>query len=123
MTKLFLLGVIPLFLLRFCCGCIHREREALLHIRAVSNDSSDRSPFLPVYSWDGISCNNTTHHVVGVDLTELFDLPRLVEGGIIWPSLCALTFLETVDLSWNRISGTLPPCLGNLSSQTPGFKL
>ncbi|XP_059066551.1 receptor-like protein EIX2 [Cryptomeria japonica] len=84
--------------------CIHSEREALLHIK---NNSSDSSLFVSLREKGtdccdlyGISCSNTTHHV---DAVHLFGLDT-VEGGIVWQSLCTLTFLQTIDLSYNGIS-------------------
>lgn len=118
-TKLFLLTVIPLFFLRFCCGCIHREGEALLQFKDALSYSFH--PYLSSWEkgsdcclWNGISCDITTHHVVNV---EIYGADGM-EGGVMSESLCTLTFVATIRLSNMGLTGTLPPCLGELSSLT-----
>ncbi|XP_059066682.1 receptor-like protein EIX2 [Cryptomeria japonica] len=140
-AKLFLFTIITLFLLPFCCGCIHRERDALLQLKDALNYSSDIYSY--TYSlhftnlsswekggdcclWDGISCHHTTRHVVGVEIysdfgTEGDDIFGInsnvgIKGGVISESLCTLTSLATISLSNMGLIGTIPPCLGKLSS-------
>ncbi|XP_059066832.1 receptor-like protein EIX2 isoform X3 [Cryptomeria japonica] len=101
MANLLVFTIITLFLLRFCCGCIEREAHALLLFKAGVNDSagvlSSWEKERDCCLWYGISCDNTTHHVVAVNVTG-FSLPTEMEG-IISGSLCTLTFVATLNLS------------------------
>ncbi|XP_057866897.2 probable leucine-rich repeat receptor-like protein kinase At1g35710 [Cryptomeria japonica] len=109
-----LFSIITLSLLRFCCGCTEREAHALHLFKAGLNYSSNvlsswekgRDCCL----WDGISCDNTTHHVVGVNLTGS-DMK-----GAISESLCTLPSVATIRLSDMGLTGTIPPCFTKLSS-------
>ncbi|XP_057819338.2 receptor-like protein 36 [Cryptomeria japonica] len=122
-ARFLLFAVIPLCLLPLCCGCIHSEREALLQFKDALNFSSHSylSPNLSSWEkgrdcclWDGISCHNTTHHVVAVEIQGVA-FPGM-EGGVISESLCSLTSLATIRVFNMGLKGTLPPCFGNLSS-------
>ena len=72
MARLFLFTLITLFLLHFCSGGIEREAHALLQFKASLKYSTD---VLSSWGkgkdcclWHGVSCDNTTHHVVAVDI-------------------------------------------------------
>ncbi|XP_059644625.1 receptor-like protein EIX2 [Cornus florida] len=126
-------------------GCIEIERKALLKFKEGLTDPSRR-----LYTWvgedccqwKGVSCSNSTGHVVQLKLDnpfpDSFDTPL---GGEINPSLLDLKYLNYLDLSNNNFGGiqipdfigslgelrylnlcsasfdgTIPPSLGNLSS-------
>ncbi|XP_059066775.1 receptor-like protein 11 [Cryptomeria japonica] len=101
MAKLFLFAVITLSLLHFCCGYIEREAHALLIFKAGLNHSKDVPSSWEIERdcclWDGISCDNTTHHVVGVDFRAFYHRGDM--EGVISESLCTLTFVATIRLS------------------------
>ncbi|XP_059068381.1 probable leucine-rich repeat receptor-like protein kinase At1g35710 [Cryptomeria japonica] len=93
---------------------LYEEAHDLLLFKAALKYSSGSHAYLSSWEkgtecclWDDISCDNTTH-IVSVDIHGL-------GGGVISQSLCRLTSLTIIDLSGNGLTGTLPPCLGNLS--------
>ncbi|XP_044396147.1 receptor-like protein EIX1 [Triticum aestivum] len=97
-------------------GCIAREREALLSIKAGMVDDDSLSLFSSWHGqdccrWMGVRCSNRTGHVVKLDLHEGF----LV--GEISSSLKDLEHLQHLDLSVNYLTGPrgrLPDFLGSL---------
>ncbi|XP_059069738.1 polygalacturonase inhibitor 1-like isoform X2 [Cryptomeria japonica] len=85
-------------------GCLSHESEALLLIKADSNDSADLSSWVNgtdcCTMWDGISCNNHTKQVVSLDLgfdNDYFD-------GVISESLCQLRFLTSLTIAGVSVS-------------------
>ncbi|XP_059066686.1 receptor-like protein 43 [Cryptomeria japonica] len=106
-------------------GVSEVERQALLQFKADLNYSSHSHPYTNLSSWenggdrclwDGISCHNTTRHVVNLELQgdDFFGM----DAGVISESLCTLTSLSTIILSRLGLKGTLLPCFTNLSSLT-----
>ncbi|XP_059066680.1 LRR receptor-like serine/threonine-protein kinase ERL1 [Cryptomeria japonica] len=100
---------------------VEREREALIIFKHALNYSSDFYTNLSSWEkerdccvWDGISCHNTTHHVVSVEIYGGLE----IQGGVISESLCTLTFVATIRLTSTGLTGTIPLCLGKLSSLT-----
>ncbi|KAF5767035.1 putative protein kinase RLK-Pelle-LRR-XI-1 family [Helianthus annuus] len=59
-------------------------------------------------SWVGVHCNPNNHHVHSLNLSSY-----LISGHIGGPELANLTHLTSLDLSFNNLSGPLPPQLGN----------
>ncbi|XP_059642213.1 receptor-like protein EIX2 [Cornus florida] len=126
-------------------GCIAIERKALVKFKGGLTDPSARlSSWVgeDCCQWGGVSCSNSTGHVVQLKLgnpfPDSFDTPL---GGEINPSLLDLKYLNYLDLSNNNFGGiqipdfigslgelrylnlcsasfdgTIPPSLGNLSS-------
>ncbi|XP_057841832.2 receptor like protein 27 [Cryptomeria japonica] len=94
--------------------CPSHESEALLRFKEGLNDSDG---FLSSWvngtdcctMWDGISCSNDANHVVSVSVISLQDVQ-----GVIGESLCQIRFLKSLTI--NKVTGTttVPPCLGNL---------
>ncbi|KAL5581348.1 hypothetical protein UlMin_013790 [Ulmus minor] len=128
-------------------SCIYMERKALLKFKESLEDPSGRlSSWVgeDCCKWSGVSCNNRTGHVDGLNLHNPYSDDSgatHVLGGEINPSLLALKDLKYLDLSMNDFGGTqipnfiaslkklrylnlsgasfggiIPPNLGNLSS-------
>ncbi|KAF7076859.1 hypothetical protein CFC21_081462 [Triticum aestivum] len=123
-------------------SCIGRERDALLVFKQGINDTYDylgswQQERQDCCQWAGITCSNTTGHVIQLDLGGRYYLV-----GQISPSLLSLEHLEYLDLhhtglrgpdgrvpeflgflknlrhldlSYTSSSGMVPPQLGNLS--------
>ncbi|XP_057498712.1 receptor-like protein EIX2 [Actinidia eriantha] len=124
--------------------CIDTEREALFAFKQSLTDPSDRlSSWMgdDCCQWSGIQCDDTSGHVVKLDLRNPLPSSRL--GGEINSSLLELRYLDYLDLSSNDFKGIpipeficmlqnlkylnlssssfsaeIPPQLGNLSKLT-----
>ncbi|XP_027184313.1 receptor-like protein EIX1 [Coffea eugenioides] len=109
--------------------CIESERQALLQFRDSLTDESNRlSSWIGenYCSWDGISCNKVTGHVVKLDLcnseqpgfeiySHWYHCRSCLAGHQLSPSLVNLTNLRHLDLSLNNFSGIrIPTFLGLL---------
>ncbi|XP_073112423.1 receptor-like protein EIX2 [Elaeis guineensis] len=105
-------------------SCIESERRALLAIKA---DIYDPDQWLSSWGgqdccrWRGVGCNNTTGHVVKLDLRYPYDFHAQQETGKfpnpskINPSLFDLMHLKYLDLSRNNFSGApIPKFIGSL---------
>ncbi|GFY93063.1 disease resistance family protein [Actinidia rufa] len=94
--------------------CIDTEREALFAFKQGLTDPSDRlSSWMgdDCCQWSGIRCDNTSGHVVELDLTS----SRL--GGEINSSLLELRYLDYLDLSSNDFKGIpIPEFIGMLQN-------
>ncbi|XP_047043909.1 receptor-like protein EIX2, partial [Lolium rigidum] len=102
-------------------GCITKEREALLSIKACITADPER--LLSTWRgqdccrWEGVRCTNmTTSHVVKLDLHARYIRSSL--EGEISSSLEALEHLQHLDLSGNYAltgpGGSLPSFIGSL---------
>ncbi|KAF3435983.1 hypothetical protein FNV43_RR23075 [Rhamnella rubrinervis] len=86
--------------------CIESERQALLSFKQGLESSNSLSSWTSnssqedCCSWEGISCDNKTNHVIELDLSAY-------QLGI------RLTYL---NLAQNPMTGTIPSQLGNLTS-------
>jgi hypothetical protein len=65
-----------------------------------------------VCNWTGVACDEVTHRVVNLTLSE----QNL--SGKVSPTLGNLSHLRKLDLSRNHFAGSVPPELGNLSRLT-----
>ncbi|KAG1354969.1 receptor-like protein EIX2 [Cocos nucifera] len=103
---------------------IESERRALLAIKA---DIHDPDQWLSSWegqdccAWRGVGCDNTTGHVVKLDLRYPHDLDAQQETGKfsgpskVNPSLLDLMHLKYLDLSLNNFSGApIPKFIGSL---------
>ncbi|GLT82348.1 hypothetical protein SLE2022_007340 [Rubroshorea leprosula] len=122
--------------------CIERERQALLMFK---QSLVDKQGVLSTWgseerrkdccSWTGVKCSNRIGHVIQLDLhnkslsgtlsPSLFELQYLtflnlggndIASSQIPESISSLKRLQYLDLSSNRLSGSLPSQLGNLTS-------
>ncbi|XP_059070508.1 receptor-like protein 47 [Cryptomeria japonica] len=93
--------------------CPSHESQALLLFKAALNDSEG---YLSSWvngtdcctSWNGISCDNNTNHVISVEALSFHV--------VISESICQLRFLTSLTISGvYQGTTTIPPCLGNLS--------
>ena len=103
--------------------CSQMEKNALLNFKESLTDPSNRlSSWVgeDCCKWIGVGCDNTTSHVVKLDLYN--PLPRETYncksclGGKISSSLLNLTHLSYLDLSLNNFEGQLPASLGHLTN-------
>ncbi|KAM3297300.1 hypothetical protein ACQJBY_039259 [Aegilops geniculata] len=123
-------------------SCIGRERDALLVFKQGINDTYDylgswQQERQDCCQWAGITCSNTTGHVVKLDLggtdylvgqisPSLLSLEHLQYLDLHHTGFCgpdgrvpeflgSLKNLRHLDLSYTSSSGMVPPQLGNLS--------
>uniref|UniRef100_A0A5B7AVY1 Putative receptor-like protein 12 n=1 Tax=Davidia involucrata TaxID=16924 RepID=A0A5B7AVY1_DAVIN len=109
----------------FSVGCIKTERQALLKFKEGLTDPSGRLTSWvgkDCCQWRGVSCNNSTGHVVKLNLRNPF--PENFEGdGIVYelggeinPSLLDLKYLNYLDLSMNNFGGIqIPNFIGSVA--------
>ncbi|KAF8412790.1 hypothetical protein HHK36_000760 [Tetracentron sinense] len=106
-----------------CCGdpnvaCIERERQVLLSSKRGIKDPSNRLSYWAgddqdCCTWTGIGCNNTTGHVVELQLGNPYSDYEVT--GKIPEKIGDMTPLESLHLSRNHISGEIPQSLSNLA--------
>ncbi|XP_023742066.1 receptor-like protein EIX2 [Lactuca sativa] len=94
--------------------CLDKEIHALLHFKALLKDpngilSTWKDDKHNCCKWLGVTCNNQTGHVTGLDI-GLCSLE-----GEISHSLANLTYLNHLDLSGNSFHGTIPRSIGSLT--------
>jgi Leucine-rich repeat (LRR) protein len=105
--------------------CIEIERDALLSFKAGIVDCKNRLSSWrgqDCCRWSGVTCDNTTAHVVRLDLrnTNLVDRSDIADPGYaftgeISSSLVSLAKLNYLDLSNNNFSNTeIPKFIGSL---------
>ncbi|OMO54433.1 hypothetical protein CCACVL1_27809 [Corchorus capsularis] len=101
-----------------CNGCLEEERKALLELKKAFVDEHSNDSLLPsswnihdpesdCCSWERVTCNSTTGHVIELSLHHL----KLGEAAIVNPSAnwsqisLFLSFeqLRILDLSSNRL--------------------
>ncbi|KAG8381323.1 hypothetical protein BUALT_Bualt06G0110500 [Buddleja alternifolia] len=112
-----------------CCGknssfgCIPRERKALLKFKAslldISNRLSSWDDYKDCCVWDGVKCDKTTGHVIGLDLrnsnTSSYEMFLQTQGNQLDSSLLELKYLSYLDLSYNDFQlGPIPSFLGSM---------
>nr|KAJ0204188.1 hypothetical protein LSAT_V11C500281720 [Lactuca sativa] len=94
--------------------CLHKERLDLLLFKASLHDPNDtlstwRSDEHDCCNWKGVTCNNQTCHVIGLDISGSS------LGGEINNSLLNLTYLNHLDLSRNSFHGIIPSFIGSMT--------
>ncbi|KAH6833081.1 hypothetical protein C2S53_005029, partial [Perilla frutescens var. hirtella] len=93
-------------------GSITSDKEALISFKSqVFSDSNPLSTWdekISPCNWTGVSCDELGNHVVSLHLSGL----RLT--GSISPHLGNLSSLTSLELQNNQLSGPLPDHLGNL---------
>ncbi|KAK4413244.1 Receptor-like protein EIX2 [Sesamum alatum] len=120
--------------------CMERERQALLKFKqglvdGNGNLSSWGGQEHNCCIWKGVSCNENTSHVIGLQLSGFqlrgnispallnlstslvsVDLSDNQLDGLIPDAFGSSIFLEYLDLSGNRLEGGIPESFSNLSS-------
>ncbi|CAA7027954.1 unnamed protein product [Microthlaspi erraticum] len=94
--------------------CRPDQKDALLELMSEFHFNTGMN-YTDCCSWDGISCDDNTGMVIELD----FNSSSLWDSRLSGPlrsnsSLFRLQHLESLDLSWNDISGVLPDSIGNL---------
>ncbi|XP_064979762.1 receptor-like protein EIX2 [Musa acuminata AAA Group] len=106
-------------------SCIESERRALLAIRSDMYDSNERfSSWIgeDCCRWRGVACDNTTNHVIKLDLRypltddwdDEDDICFMLEGmgaSKVNPALHDLKYLKHLDLSMNNFFGANVPLM------------
>ncbi|KAM3395567.1 receptor-like protein EIX1 [Capsicum galapagoense] len=106
--------------------CLHTEKEALLTFKRELLDVDGRLSSWgnegfnqDCCSWRGVSCDNQTGNVIGLDLRGPSGPNASVAiaplTGKISPALQELKQLKYLDISYNRISGGIPDFFASLS--------
>ncbi|KAM7271753.1 hypothetical protein ACFE04_030967 [Oxalis oulophora] len=81
-------------------ACNVSDRDNLLNLSFTSLNWS--ASFDCCSSWEGITCDNESQRVIRLEL------PSKALSGVLSPAICNLTTLSVVNLSYNRLSGSLP---------------
>ncbi|XP_073112399.1 receptor-like protein EIX1 [Elaeis guineensis] len=134
------MGVIPCYLCLDGRGgskvggsCIQNERKALL---AIGADIYDPGEWLSSWTgqdccqWRGVGCDNTSGHVVKLDLkypygfhdygygfygAPVYETGKFPQPSKVNPSISSLIYLRYLDLSMNNFSGVpIPEFIGSL---------
>ncbi|XP_062079913.1 receptor-like protein EIX2 [Humulus lupulus] len=100
--------------------CIEKEREALVGFKQGLVDeynvlSSWASTGGDCCTWRGIRCDNSTHHIIALDLPAQYN--EQILSGQISSSLAELQHLSYLDLSSNNFTN-IPEFIGSLSRLT-----
>ncbi|RHN50274.1 putative non-specific serine/threonine protein kinase [Medicago truncatula] len=91
--------------------CVETERRALLKFRDAINLNRDGISSWKgeeCCKWEGILCDNFTHHVTSLHLI------LLGFGGKLDSSICELQHLTSLNLFGNQFEGKIPKCIGSL---------
>ncbi|KAL7596463.1 hypothetical protein Lser_V15G30862 [Lactuca serriola] len=65
----------------------------------------------PCNNWVGIGCNNTTHVIISINLDRFH-----LRGTLDYLNFSSLTTLQSLNLSTNQLTGSIPLQLGELNS-------
>ncbi|XP_042386758.1 receptor-like protein EIX2 [Zingiber officinale] len=98
--------------------CLESERRALL---AIKSDLYNSDHWLSSWSsydccnWSGVACDNTTSHVIRLDVHYPFDqFASSPDKSKVNPSLFELKYLKYLDLSFNNFSTHVPSMISSL---------
>ncbi|OAY79996.1 Receptor-like protein 12 [Ananas comosus] len=119
-------------------GCFETERNALLAFKTELIDPRNRLVSWKSQNcctWKGVVCNNTTGHILKLNLRNSYDnndflyyrkTPSALGGsknfkgifdGNLPFALCESASLQVLDVSNNKLSGEIPSCLGMSQDQ------
>ncbi|XP_013442803.3 receptor-like protein EIX1 [Medicago truncatula] len=93
--------------------CVETERIALLKFRDAINLNREFNSSWKgeeCCKWEGILCDNFTHHVTSLHLL-FFGF-----GGKLDSSICELKHLTYLNLNDNQFEGKIPKCIGSLGN-------
>ncbi|XP_058111870.1 receptor-like protein 7 [Magnolia sinica] len=102
--------------------CNHHHFSALLHLKLAFNFTDSSLSTLPSWnsnntdccSWEGITCDGPTGHVISLDLSSLY-----ISGRIDFESLFHLRSLQKLNLAYNEFNGSqIPSGFDQLTSLT-----
>ncbi|SPT20502.1 unnamed protein product [Triticum aestivum] len=83
---------------------------------SLTGDISFNAPSLIALDIRNNQFTGNLHWVQYLDNIRILSLRRNKFEGQITPNLCKLMYLRVIDLSYNKLSGSLPACIGNISS-------
>ncbi|XP_004507279.1 receptor-like protein EIX2 [Cicer arietinum] len=114
----FLICVVEILCINLLCAqsfhmnnCVEKERKALLKFKEaliLERDKLNSWKGEECCKWEGISCDNLTHHVTNLDLNAK------IFGGKLDSSICELQHLTSLNLCYNNLEGKIPKCIGSL---------
>ncbi|RHN50293.1 putative non-specific serine/threonine protein kinase [Medicago truncatula] len=118
----FLLYVVTILCMNLLCAesfhmnkCVETDLQALLKFKnALILGRNDLTSWKgeECCKWEGISCDNFTHHVIGLNLGPINYTKAL--RGKLDSSICELQHLIFLELSYHYLEGKIPHCMGSL---------
>jgi len=118
----FLLYVVAILCMSLLCAesfhmnkCVETDLQALFKFKnALILGRNDLTSWKgeECCKWEGISCDNLTGHVTGLNLEPLNYTKGL--RGKLDSSICELQHLIFRELSYNHLEGKIPHCMGSL---------
>ena len=116
---LYVVTILCMSLLRaesfYMSKCVETDLQALLKFQnALILGRNDLTSWKgeECCKWEGISCDNFTHHVIGLNHEPLNYTKGL--RGKLDSSICELQHLIFIKLSYNHLDGKIPDCMGSL---------
>ncbi|KAJ8639766.1 hypothetical protein MRB53_016460 [Persea americana] len=93
--------------------CLDDQKSLLLTLFDSEDNDLSWTPNTDCCSWEGITCDSSTGHVIGLDLTN-----QSISGSINSTSLISISSLQSLNLSLNHFNCSIPSGLDSLSNLT-----
>ncbi|XXG62608.1 hypothetical protein AAC387_Pa05g0933 [Persea americana] len=93
--------------------CLDDQKSFLLTLFDSEDNDLSWIPNTDCCSWEGITCDSSTGHVIGLDLTN-----QSISGSINSTSLISISSLQSLNLSLNNFNCSIPSGLESLSNLT-----
>ncbi|XXG62601.1 hypothetical protein AAC387_Pa05g0927 [Persea americana] len=93
--------------------CLDDQKSFLLTLFDSEHNDLAWTPNTDCCSWEGITCDSSTGHVIGLDLTN-----QAISGSINSTSLVSISSLQSLNLSLNHFNCSIPSGLESLSNLT-----